>query len=153
MSQGVPRPALAAQSYRYAKALFLTQSSGIYYGLSMSARRLHRHRSLQLTPMGPEPMKTGIGITAALLLIGGYSAHAQQRVTVTGCPAPGVEVNCLLIRGSDNKTYNISGARLRPAIGQRAIRLTGTPSRKASYCQQGIVLDNITWVYTDQTCQ
>jgi len=40
-----------------------------------------------------------------------------------------------------------------PEIGQRAIRLTGTVVKKASYCQQGIVLINITWIYTDQACR
>jgi hypothetical protein len=64
----------------------------------------------------------------------------------------GVEPRCLLIRGEDNVTYNITGARVRPNIGQRAIRLTGTKTKKASYCMQGIVLDNISWTYIDQKC-
>jgi hypothetical protein len=99
-------------------------------------------------------MKIRTGITTAwLLVMSGVLANAQQRVTVIGCPTPGVETNCLVIRGADNKTYNISGARQRPEIGQRAIRLTGTPTRKLSYCQQGIVLDNIAWSYTDQNCK
>ena len=99
-------------------------------------------------------MKIRVEIAAAMLLVvSGTSANAQQRVTVIGCPTPGIEAKCLMIRGADNKTYNISGARQRPEIGQRAIRLTGTPTRKLSYCQQGIVLDNITWSYTDQTCK
>ena len=99
-------------------------------------------------------MKIRMEIAAALLLItSGSLAYAQQRVTVIGCPTAGVEVKCLMIRGPDNKTYNISAAKQRPEIGQRAIRLTGTPTRKLSYCQQGIVLDNITWSYTDQNCK
>jgi hypothetical protein len=87
----------------------------------------------------------------ALLLCSGVGAGAQQ-VTVVGCPVPGVEPRCLLIRGEDNVTYNITGARVRPNIGQRAIRLTGTKTKKASYCMQGIVLDNISWTYIDQKC-
>jgi hypothetical protein len=86
-----------------------------------------------------------------LLALSGFAATAQT-VTVVGCPVPGVEPRCLIIRGSDNVTYNISGARIRPNIGQRAIRLTGTKTRKVSYCQQGIVLDNISWTYTDRKC-
>ena len=90
---------------------------------------------------------------AALMLASVVASHAQQRVTVNGCPSPGVEVNCMMIRGSDNVTYNISGAKQKPAVGQRAIRLTGTVTKKISYCQQGIVLDNISWSYTERTCQ
>lgn len=95
---------------------------------------------------------------AALLLASGFAgsaqqANAQQRVTVIGCPTFGVEPNCLLIRGADNNTYNISGARQRLQPSQRAIRLSGTTTRKTSYCQQGIVLENIVWTYTDQVCK
>ena len=102
-------------------------------------------------------MKSKVGILATALLVAGWQVAIAQtagtnKVSVTGCPVPGVEANCLVIRGSDNATYNISGAKPRPAIGQRAIRLTGNKTRKVSYCQQGIVLDNIAWSYTDQNC-
>jgi hypothetical protein len=86
-----------------------------------------------------------------LLLCSGFAATAQK-VTVVGCPVPGVEPRCLMIRGEDNVTYNITAARVRPNVGQRAIRLTGTKTKKASYCMQGIVLDNISWTYIDQKC-
>jgi len=98
-------------------------------------------------------MKRSAAIAAAMLFAGLASASAQQRITVIGCPAAGVEPKCLVIRGGDNVTYNITDARQRPEVGQRAIRLTGTVVRKASYCQQGIVLANISWTYTDQTCR
>jgi hypothetical protein len=95
---------------------------------------------------------------AALLFASGLAANvqqanAQQRVTVIGCPTAGVELNCLVIRGADNNTYNISGARQRPQPSQRAIRLSGMTSKKTSYCQQGVVLENIVWSYTDQNCK
>ena len=100
-------------------------------------------------------IRTGIA-SAALLVIGAIAAIAQpvgsNKVTVTGCPLPGVEAKCLVIRGPDNVTYNITDAKQKPEIGQRAIRLTGTATKKLSYCQQGIVLANITWTYTDQKC-
>ena len=89
----------------------------------------------------------------AMLLASGVAASAQQRVTVIGCPMAGVEPNCLLVRGADNNTYNISGAKQRPQPGQRAVRLSGTTTRKTSYCQQGVVLENIVWSYTEQTCK
>jgi len=97
-------------------------------------------------------MKSRPAIAAALVLASGCAANAQQRVSVVGCPVPGVEARCLVIRGSDNVTYNISDARQWPEIGQRAIRVTGTKTNKVSYCQQGVVLANITWSYTDQKC-
>ena len=103
-------------------------------------------------------MKSRTGFAAAALLVmSGFMAIAQptgsNKVTVTGCPLPGVEANCLVIRGPDNMTYNISAAKPRPAVGQRAIRLTGTKTKKVSYCQQGIVLNNISWSYTEQNCK
>lgn len=90
---------------------------------------------------------------AALIFACAAAANAQQRVTVIGCPIAGVEPNCLLIRGADNNTYNISGAKQRPQPGQRAIRLSGTTTKKSSYCQQGVVLENIVWSYTEQACK
>src|SRR5262245_26693440 len=92
-------------------------------------------------------------IAAAISLATVVAADAQQRVTVVGCPSPGVEAKCLVLRGSDNVTYNISEARQRPEIGQRAIQLTGTPTKKMSVCNQGIVLTNISWTYTSQSCR
>src|SRR5258706_6767824 len=98
-------------------------------------------------------MKCKTTITVAVLLLAsGIASNAQQRVTVIGCPTAGVEPNCLLIRGADNNTYNISGAKQRPQPGQHAIRLTGTTTRKSSYCLQGVVLENIVWSYTEQSC-
>ena len=101
-----------------------------------------------------ECVKIPAGLSAAALLVSGVvAANAQQRVTVVGCPAPGVEARCMVMRGGDGVTYNISGANPAPAIGQRAIRLTGTRSTRASYCQQGVVLTNISWIYTNQPCR
>jgi len=101
-------------------------------------------------------IRTGIA-SAALLTAGVFVANAQSvgsnKVTVTGCPLPGVEAKCLVIRGPDNVTYNITDAKQKPEIGQRAIRLTGTATKKLSYCQQGVVLSNIAWTYTDQKCK
>src|SRR5262245_210163 len=97
-------------------------------------------------------MKLWVGFSVLMLFASG-AAEAQQRVTVVGCPSPGVEARCLVIRGANNVTYNISAANPAPAVGQRAIRLTGTIANRASYCQQGVVLTNITWAYTDQACR
>jgi hypothetical protein len=126
--------------------------------LAWSARRNHnfaispRFEGEGTRTAGGKAMKIVSGFTAlALLLVSGFAASAQK-VTVVGCPVPGVEPKCLVIRGEDNVTYNISGAKNRPNIGQRAIRLTGTKTRKVSYCMQGVVLDRISWTYIDQKC-
>ncbi|HWP26394.1 MAG TPA: hypothetical protein VNL39_08640 [Xanthobacteraceae bacterium] len=97
-------------------------------------------------------MRMATGLCGLALLLGSGVSATAQKVTVVGCPVPGVELRCLMIRGEDNVTYNITGARVRPNVGQRAVRLTGTKTKKASYCMQGIVLDNISWTYIDRKC-
>ncbi len=93
-------------------------------------------------------------IVAAALLLAGVATANAQRVTVVGCPARGVaDVRCLVIRGTDNVTYNITDAKQRPEIGQRAISVTGYRVNRDHFCKQGIVLTNITWTYTNQTCK
>ena len=91
-------------------------------------------------------------IAAVLCVLSSGFAASAQSVTVVGCPVFGVEPNCMVIRGPDNVTYNITDANPRPNIGQRAVRLTGTKVRRAHKCQQGTVLANITWSYVDQKC-
>ena len=100
-------------------------------------------------------MKVKTTITAVALLVAVVTgANAQQRVTVVGCPAQGVaDARCLVIRGTDNVTYNITDARQRPEIGQRAISVTGYKVNRDHFCKQGIVLANITWTYTNQSCK
>jgi hypothetical protein len=75
-----------------------------------------------------------------------------ERVTVTGCPFPGVTARCLMIRGADGTIYNITAASPRPRFAQRMIRLRGTVSDKLSICGQGIVLDRIRWTRTRLRC-
>ena len=99
-------------------------------------------------------MNTKTMIATAALLIASVATASAQRVTVVGCPARGVaDVRCLVIRGTDNVTYNITDARQRPEIGQRAISVTGYRVNRDHFCKQGIVLTNITWTYTNQSCK
>jgi len=92
-------------------------------------------------------------IVAALVIAGAATANAQQRVTVTGCPINGIAPRCIIIRGPDNTTYNITDARQRPEIGTRAITVTGIRVNRNHYCKQGVVLANVTWTYTNQNCR
>ena len=74
-------------------------------------------------------------------------------VTVEGCPARGVEQGCLMLVTPDGKTtYNISAANPKPKVGDRAVRLTGTRTDKASFCMQGVILENIKWNYLEAKC-
>ena len=99
-------------------------------------------------------MKARTIIAGATMLIASLGAASAQRVTVVGCPARGVaDVKCLVIRGTDNVTYNITDAKQRPEIGQRAISVTGYRVNREHFCKQGIVLTNITWTYTSQSCK
>ena len=76
-----------------------------------------------------------------------------EQVSVSGCPMPGVEARCLIIRGTDGQLYDISAANPRPTPGYLGIQLTGTKSNRVGICMQGIILENITWGYTRQRCE
>lgn len=85
------------------------------------------------------------------------AAHAQQKgeqVTLLGCVSAGVERGCLMIKDrSGGKTYQINASRPRPSPAQRlVVLLTGTVTDKVDFCQQGPVLENITWAYTKMAC-
>jgi hypothetical protein len=47
---------------------------------------------------------------------------------------------------------DISGAKPKPGIG-RAVWLRGTKLSKLGVCQQGIILDDIRWSYTEGKCR
>ena len=79
------------------------------------------------------------------------SSIAQEKVTAAGCPTAGIEANCLIMKQGD-VSYDISAARPRPRIGYMAIRLSGTKSNKLGICQQGLILEDIQWSYTNQKC-
>jgi hypothetical protein len=97
-----------------------------------------------------------VSLALAVILAGAFTGHAAaegKKVTITGCPYPGVEFTCLLIKDKDGTVYNISGANPRPAPNDVAIILTGTVAQKFSFCMQGIVLDDIKWDRTKMRCK
>jgi len=77
---------------------------------------------------------------------------AQQRVIMTGCPYAGVTANCLMIKSSEGRVYNITSITPRPRGTDRMIRLRGTVTDKLSVCNEGIVLDRIRWTRVRQQC-
>jgi hypothetical protein len=84
------------------------------------------------------------------------SALAQskqpERISVVGCPYPGVTAGCLMLKGPNGAVYNISAISPRPRQSGRMIRLRGTVTDKLSICGQGVVLDRIRWTRTRQHC-
>jgi hypothetical protein len=88
-----------------------------------------------------------------LIAAGGVSSlNAQEKVTLAGCPTTGVEMNCLMLKARDNGDYDISAAKPRPRVGYLAVQLSGTKSKKVGICQQGVILEDIQWSYTEKKC-
>jgi hypothetical protein len=98
------------------------------------------------------------GVIAALCatLLATTSASAQskrqERISIVGCPYPGVTGNCLMIKAANGSVYNITSVSPRPRFSGRTIRVRGTVTDKMSVCGQGIVLDRIRWTRTRQRC-
>src|SRR5260370_39934161 len=76
----------------------------------------------------------------------------EEKVDLVGCPATGVEMGCLILKGRDNVAYDISAAKPRPRVGYLAVQLTGVEADKAGICQQGTILEKIQWSYTNEKC-
>ena len=97
-------------------------------------------------------------ITAiAVLALTATPAQAQQKgeqVVVLGCVIAGAERGCVAIKDRQTeKTYQVGATRPRPNPAQRLMVLvTGQVTDKADTCQQGPVLENITWVYSKLVC-
>lgn len=100
-------------------------------------------------------MAGGVAALCAVLLTSSGSVaepRRPERVSITGCPYPGVTATCLMIRAANGTVYNISAVLPRPRQSGRMIRLRGTITDKLSACGQGIVLDRIRWTRTRQRC-
>ena len=79
----------------------------------------------------------------ALAMLAAPMASRAEEVTVSGCPAPGVEAGCIMLT-ANGKTYNVTAATPKPQIGV-AGQVTGTVSDGASMCAEGIVLSPAVW--------
>ena len=94
-----------------------------------------------------------LALTALLPAVPAVSEPgAPQRVIITGCPYAGVTSNCLMIKTSEGKVYNITSMTPRPRAMDRMIRLRGTVTDKVSMCNEGVVLDRIRWTRVRQQC-
>jgi hypothetical protein len=80
------------------------------------------------------------------------AAAEGKKVTVTGCPYPGVLATCLMIKDKDGTVYNITSANPKPPFNDVAIIVTGTVAEKLSICNQGKILDDIKWDRTKMRC-
>ena len=85
----------------------------------------------------------------------GYPPQPGQYVETIGCVVPGVEARCSVLRAQNGQTWNISGAQPPPpAYSEWAIRATGRAAvDMASFCQQGMVLSEVRWDYTNLRCR
>ena len=99
-------------------------------------------------------------ITATLLGIAFLSSSAMaakaapkpgDNVSVAACVRPGVEGSCLMITGADGTVFNITSANPKPPRDV-VIELRGKVTDKLSACNQGVVLDNISWTATTRKC-
>jgi len=88
---------------------------------------------------------------AALLLPAAATAAPGDTVSVVACARPGVEARCLVITAPNGTVYNITSASPRPPLDVR-IQLRGTVTDKASFCNQGLVVENIAWTATQEKC-
>jgi hypothetical protein len=74
-----------------------------------------------------------------------------ESVALSACARPGVTAICLMINGADGTVFNITSANPKPPL-DTVIELRGTVTDKLSACNQGIVLDNVSWTRTAQKC-
>jgi hypothetical protein len=88
---------------------------------------------------------------ATIVLPATGAAAPGDTVSVSACARPGVEAKCLVITGAGGTVYNITSANPRPPLDVR-IQLRGTVTDKASFCNQGLVVENITWTATQEKC-
>lgn len=97
------------------------------------------------------PAKLAAAAAAAVaILVPGLAIAAGNRVPFSGCPIPGVEHGCVLVR-SGGQTYNVTSAR--PPIRFRGLGVAGTGvPGGVSYCLQGVVLTDIKYAYTRLRC-
>jgi hypothetical protein len=96
-------------------------------------------------------LKYRVAICLALAA-GVTNSSAQEQVIASGCPTLGIEDSCLISK-QGNISYDISAARPRPRVGYMAIRLSATKSSKLGICQQGVILEDIQWSYTNERCE
>jgi hypothetical protein len=97
----------------------------------------------------------GVIVLCAVLLMSFVTLaepKRQERVSIAGCPYPGVTANCLMIKAANGPAYNITAIAPRPRASGRVIRVRGTITDKVSACGEGVVLDRIRWTRTRQLC-
>ena len=92
------------------------------------------------------------GVEVAVLLAATAAMSAPgDNVSAQACARAGVEASCMVITGEDGSVYNITSASPKPPLDVK-IQLRGTVTDKLSACNQGLVLDNITWTPTQVKC-
>lgn len=84
---------------------------------------------------------------------GGYGAPVGAPVSVLGCPAPGVEPQCLSVRATSGELFDVAAAQERPdPRSPFAVEVSGRVSPAAGYCQAGTILEDIRIRQTNLRC-
>ena len=97
--------------------------------------------------MRPARLAAIIGLAA---LMPAAASAAPDRVAFSGCPEPGVENSCVIVK-SGTQTYNVTAAK--PPITFKGLGVAGTGvSGGMSSCMQGTPLSDIKYSYTRQQC-
>jgi hypothetical protein len=81
-----------------------------------------------------------------------YGAKAQPAIERDGCISLGKEPACILLQSG--RIYDVSSANPKmDPMRHLGVQVMGTKASRASACGTlAIVLDNILWRYTTQTC-
>jgi hypothetical protein len=93
----------------------------------------------------------GMIAAAATASVASAAPKPGENVSISACVRPGVEVSCLMISGADGTVFNVTSASPKPPRDV-VIQLRGTVTDKPSACNQGLVLDNVSWTATQQKC-
>lgn len=99
---------------------------------------------------------TAAFIICLLMSLGGVDGtHAAgQTVNILGCVSRGVEFGCLVIKDHrTGKTYQINSANPPPDPAKNlVVSLKGQVTGGIDFCQQGPILQDITWNYMRTSC-
>ena len=85
----------------------------------------------------------------------GYPPRPGEYVETIGCVTPGVEHRCLVLHDQSGRSWDITGAQPPPPVhGEWAVRVRGRAAVSAAgYCQQGMILSEARWDYTNLRCR
>jgi hypothetical protein len=91
-------------------------------------------------------------LASALSIFFATACLADEPIVVSGCPVPGVEGGCILLKTANGVGYNISAAKPTPTFGTYGQIKGILKSRAVSTCMQGQIISPAAWTQTGQRC-